>query len=311
MKRIFLSLLTFILLTLSQYAQNQYKNATYGFSAIPPSDWKIYAELKNDEANKMAIIDWGMPTIYSDLEKSNIENAVSITALAFEKINSIESLIKVDFERTKKIRTSYDSVENEQNPTIICYSIQNKLEYKSKSVYFFKNNIGYIVSFTATPGTYDKNVSKFNEFLKTVTFFTPLKMDSSQFANSVKLKFNGVYYGTAIYKNSDGKNIKTHLYLKFFDDGSVLAKRDNVGEPKEIIEKLKNEKDYDKKGKFNRKGSVLLFELKNIDKISKSIDTSQSDFFYCKLTDENKLYLQITFDSDNMQTSWFDFYEFK
>ena len=307
MKRLLLSLFAFFLLTLSQYAQSQYKNDIYGFSAIPLSDWKIYAEIKDDTKNKMAVIDWGMPEIYSDLEQSKIENAVSITALASEKINSIESLIKTDFERIKPLRISYDSVENEQNPTFIVNTIQNKLKYKSKSVYFYKNKIGYIVDFTATPGTYDKNVGKFNEFLKTVSFFAPIKTDTVKFANNLNFKFNGVYYGKTIIRASDGKNKALYIYLRFFEDGYILSKSDNIGVPNEISETLKSESNYEKKGKYDKKGSEFRFKLANSD----TINASSGDFYYGKLTDENKIFLQITFNGENTQSSWFDFFEFK
>ncbi|MDI9310212.1 MAG: hypothetical protein QM535_08350 [Limnohabitans sp.] len=46
----------------------------------------------------------------------------------------------------------------------------NGLKYQGKSYFVFKNGIGYIITFMATPGTYNKNIKVFEEFYKNVNF---------------------------------------------------------------------------------------------------------------------------------------------
>ncbi|MGZ3767583.1 MAG: hypothetical protein ACXVA2_23165, partial [Mucilaginibacter sp.] len=52
----------------------------------------------------------------------------------------------------------------------IVFSTINGLKYKGKSYFEFKNNIGYVINFTATPGTFDKNLTVFEKFYLNIRF---------------------------------------------------------------------------------------------------------------------------------------------
>ena|SRR5688572_5426498 len=47
------------------------------------------------------------------------------------------------------------------------------LEYKTLTTYRFENGIGYVIGFTATHGTFDKNLPKYHEFLEKLEFVKP------------------------------------------------------------------------------------------------------------------------------------------
>jgi hypothetical protein len=59
--------------------QTIYENNSYRFRAKIPIDWTLYGEIKNDTVKNYSIVGWGLPKVYSDLEKTEIENAISIT----------------------------------------------------------------------------------------------------------------------------------------------------------------------------------------------------------------------------------------
>ncbi len=144
-----------------------YRNEIYHFSVFIPTNWKLYGQIKNDTVNHKAIADWGLPKVYSELEKTEIENSISITAYNQTKITSIESLIASEYFRINPAETALEVDKSNPNSRII-YTTKNGLEFKGKSYYIYKNGIGYVVTFMATPGTYDKNIQIFEEFYNNI-----------------------------------------------------------------------------------------------------------------------------------------------
>ncbi len=161
-------LLVLVSLSVSLFCQTEYKNEKYGFSAQVPSDWKVYGELKDDHVHHRAIIDWGMPKVYSELEKHKIENAVTITAYKREDIKNMDDLIQHEYSRISKTITSHEVLDSLNSHLVFTRNMG--ITYQTKIVFVYKNQIGYVIAFTATPGTYDINLSKFDDFVKTITF---------------------------------------------------------------------------------------------------------------------------------------------
>jgi len=147
----------------------EYKNEVYKFSVQVPNDWKLYGQIVDDKRNHKAIVDWGLPRIYSELEKTNIENSISITAYKKNDINSVEELITFEYLRINPTETALEIDSKHRNARIIHFS-KNGVEFKGKSYYVFKNGISYVVNFMATPGTFDKNIVKFEEFYNQINF---------------------------------------------------------------------------------------------------------------------------------------------
>ena len=141
-----------------------YTNEIYRFSAVIPENWKLFGQIKNDTLNHYAIADWGLPKIYSELEKTDIENSISITAYHRPEITSVESLIASEYFRIDPTETALEVDSSSSNSRMIYTTTTNGIKFKGKSYYIFENEIGYIITFMATPGTYDKNIILFEEF---------------------------------------------------------------------------------------------------------------------------------------------------
>lgn len=150
--------------------QSLYSNAKYKFEVKVPDDWSFYHEIKDDNL-PYTIIGWGMPKTYSEPARHEIENAVSITAVQVEEIKCVKDLIAEEQKRTQAITTKRTEVDWGDNcVTLVSNSTIKGIDYISKQYFIFKDGIGYIINFTATPCTYDTNIPKFEEFYKTVDF---------------------------------------------------------------------------------------------------------------------------------------------
>lgn len=147
----------------------EYKNNIYRFSVDIPSNWKLYGQIINDTVHHKAIADWGLPLIYSELEKTKIENSISITAYHRTNINSVDQLIVAEYLRVDPTENAMEVDSAAKNARII-YSTIHGNKYKGKSYFVFRNEIGYVINFMATPGTYDKNVTVFEAFYKSIKF---------------------------------------------------------------------------------------------------------------------------------------------
>lgn len=184
MRQIFV--ITFIGLTLITQAYGQtnskvqtddkagkiYKNEMYRFSATIPSSWKLYGQIINDTINHVAIADWGLPKVYSELEQTEIENSISIIAYRRRDINSIDELIQFEWTRYKRNGPSNKIVlevdKTSPDARIINITEPTGIKYRGKLYFVFQNGIGYVVTFMATPGTYEKNIKVFEEFYENV-----------------------------------------------------------------------------------------------------------------------------------------------
>ena len=149
---------------------NNYVNEAYRFSVTIPDNWKLYGQIKNDTLKHMGIADWGLPKIYSELEKTEIENSISITACQKDDISSVDKLILAEYLRINPTETALEVDKSNPNARLIYTTTPTGLKYQGKSYFVFKNGIGYVVTFMATPGTYDKNIKVFEEFYNGIKF---------------------------------------------------------------------------------------------------------------------------------------------
>lgn len=174
MSRKFLLTLSLFLITISiLFGQTKFQNDLYGFGGQVPDDWHVYGEIKDDVINKRAIIDWGLPKVYSELEKTTIENSVSITAYKRPSLKTIEDLTKIEFGRVANVLVSKELIDSTSYTSYLVFTVRNGLKFKSKLTFVFKNDVGYVLNFTATPGTYDINLLKFDNFVKSLQVFEP------------------------------------------------------------------------------------------------------------------------------------------
>lgn len=157
----------------SDYYKNSskvaYKNAAYSFSVSYPSEWPVHREIMSDTVYKSAIIQLGMPKIYSEIEKTEIENSISIRAFKSESIHNIQDLIRNEYLR---INPSTTALKHEQgigeNARIVYHNAPNGAKYQGKIYFKFQNELSYVITFMATPGTFEKNLDRFEQFYLTL-----------------------------------------------------------------------------------------------------------------------------------------------
>jgi len=147
----------------------EYVNNFYHFSVAIPDNWKLYGQILNDTVNHRAIADWGIPMVYSDVENAEIENSISITAYKKENIRTVDALILSEYLRLDPAKYAMEVDSTTENARLIYGTINGK-NYKGKSYFVFKNGIGYVINFMATPGTFDKNLAVFEKFCTIIRF---------------------------------------------------------------------------------------------------------------------------------------------
>ncbi|EDM42901.1 hypothetical protein SCB49_11412 [unidentified eubacterium SCB49] len=147
----------------------EYKNAEYSFSVSYPTEWNIHREILNDTVYKSAFIQLGMPKIYSEFEKTEIENSVTIRAFESESINNIKDLILNEYLRIDPTTTALEAEQGiGKNARIIYHDAPNGTKYKGKTYFKYQNGLSYVITFMATPGTFQKNLNKFEQFYLTL-----------------------------------------------------------------------------------------------------------------------------------------------
>ncbi|MBL4656940.1 MAG: hypothetical protein JKX73_02990 [Flavobacteriales bacterium] len=307
MTKIILILLTVLTATINTlYGQSKYQNDKYGFSGQVPDDWHVYAEIKDDPANKKAIIDWGLPKVYSKLEKTSIENAVSITAYKKPDIKTIDDLIKFEFERIGHVLVSKELNDTIQRPSYVVITLRNGLNYKSKVAFVFQNNIGYVLSFTATPGTYDLNISKFDSFVNDLQFFEP-KESKQQTASKADIRFDGLYVVKTGELNIPNNKMGIYTYIRFYDDGTVYTQAVNSYDPKKVSEWFGKDGRFERKGTYKIDGAGITFTVTNDESPDKQLEGAKTDKYGGKITDQNKLFLEVKYESGEFKDFWFEF----
>jgi len=299
---LFIALLS---ITSAFFAQVSYQNDSYGFEAQVPEDWHVYAEIKDDQANKVALINWGLPKVYSELENASIENAVSVVAYKRSNIKNTDDLINLELERTKDILESKERIQSSSNVAYIMTAVINGLTYKSKVTFVFKNDIGYVITFTATPGTYDMNLGKYDDFRKELTFFVPKETKKSTSTNLVR--YDGLYVAkTGVIKIPDNK-MDIYTYIRFYEDGTVYTQAVTGYAPEKVITWLGKEGRFERKGNFVLKGAEINFTVTNDESSDRLLEGARTDEYRGKITDENKLFLMVELNGGETKDVWFEF----
>lgn len=140
----------------------------FGFVAHAPDDWKVFGER---ERPGQMLLDFGLPKIWSEVEKQDIENSVFI--LARRDARSLEDLISDEDERVANIRLSKEAVPVKTGKAFVVVTKTDGLEYKTLSTYRFENGVGYVIGFTATQGTFERNLPKYQAFVEKLEFVAP------------------------------------------------------------------------------------------------------------------------------------------
>ena len=166
----------------------QYVAPAFGYCVHVPPNWRIHNEYDDDT---VAIISFGLPPMWSELEQQEIENAIAVFARKRSNVLSVQDVIDLDLKRVADILISSTEVDLEFGKAQRLITRIDGHTYMSLAAYRFENGVGYAFSFTATEGTYNRNRERFIEFLSTVEFFAPdseaVKVYPSRFQEALLL----------------------------------------------------------------------------------------------------------------------------
>jgi len=148
----------------------QYVVPSCGYRVVVPLDWSIHAEYDDDTVSRVS---FGLPPIWSDLEQQEIENAIAVIAHRRSDLSSVQDVVDLERLRHQHILISSTDVDLQFGRAQRMITEIRGLQYISLVVCRLENGVGYVFSFTATEGTYDRNRERFIEFLSMVEFFPP------------------------------------------------------------------------------------------------------------------------------------------
>jgi hypothetical protein len=306
MKNFLLFLVAVSVLTVSPLrSQHTYTNTAYGFSAEVPDNWHIYAEIKNDRFNNRAIIDWGLPEVFSKLEGGNIENAVTITAYRRDDIHNVTDLMHLEFERIKNILVSKEQISTEPYISYLLTTSINGLLYKTKTAFTYTNGIGYIFVFTSTPGTYDINLPQFDTLLRHVRFTPPIDTPIENLSAGVR--YDGLYIARTATTTIDSKTVDIYTFLRFYKDGGVYTQTATSDNVQQISTWFNRDGKFERKGVYTIRGSEISFTVSNDGLPDRALEGARTDTYNGQLTDGDRLYLQVSLNGTATHDYWFDF----
>lgn len=285
-----------ILSAMQIQTRTTYTNAAYGFSVDVPANWHIYAEIKNDQFNNRAIIDWGLPAVHSPNEGGDIENAVTITAYKRDDITNVADLMHLEFQRLADILVDRQQLSTEPYISYLVTTSRNGLIFKAKEAFAYANGIGYIFVFTSTPGTYDINIPQFDTLLGHIRLFPPTVTPLAE--TSVALRFDGLYTAKTGTSTIDSSTVDTYTFLRFYDDGTVYTRMVSSTGVHTVDASFGRNGTFDRKGAYTIRGSELSFTV---------TDSVQTEVYHGQITDGDRLYLQVSSDGKGKRELWFDF----
>ncbi len=146
----------------------------YRFNASP--DWELYAVQQDGMFKKQAIVVLNLPPTWSDVEQQEIKNAISIFAKEDDGIHTLADALSEFKKATPAARRVKGQKEGEAKSSPVAFDYdpkQGKLTYKKRTVIMFRKSITYQLDFTATPGTFDKNLPLFSAFCASIQFLDP------------------------------------------------------------------------------------------------------------------------------------------
>ena len=120
--------------------------------------------------------------MWSEIEKQSIENAISVYAKEREAIETLGMAVEEFLARIPSAKSSDPIKSEDVDPHRIKFTYEQSdsgLTYKKQSVIVFHNGISYQIDFTATPGTFDKNLPVFTAFCDAIEFIEKAMPDEA------------------------------------------------------------------------------------------------------------------------------------
>lgn len=153
-------------------AHPSFERAAQGWRARVPSDWEFLGEVAEEQPNGwMDKVVFELPPVWSELEGQSIANAVAITAIRRHGVSGVAS-----FQFEHSILHPDDPRKLvEGNPRLATRDTVNweGLDYEVQLEFAVRDRMGYVIGFTATPGTFAINYPLFRALSDSLELFEP------------------------------------------------------------------------------------------------------------------------------------------
>ena len=169
----------------------------------------------------------------------------------------------------------------------------------------YKNDIGYVINFTATPGTYSINLSKFENFVSELEFFESIETQNN-FYDVTKINVAGLYIAKTLEMEIAGNEVEIFTYLRFYDDGSVYAQAVSSYAPKNVSRWFGKDGSFEKNGRYSTKNDSIYFIVNNNESPDIRLEGPLSNSFEGLIIDKDNLVLSIKYPEGEIE-----FHDFK
>lgn len=155
-----------------QSASPSFERAEFGWRASVPSTWTMLGELDDDLPNgTLHKTVFELPKVWSELEGQAIANAVSVSAIRRHVASDARSF---QFEHSI-LHPDLPHKLLDGNPRLGSRGTVNwdGLDYEVQLEYVVLDQMGYVLEFIATPGTFETNYPLFRAFSDSLELYEP------------------------------------------------------------------------------------------------------------------------------------------
>jgi hypothetical protein len=142
-----------------------YKRPCSGLVVMVPEGLKLSAEYVDGDSLEAV---FRFPAAWSEKKQEGVVNAAAVHAYRKPFIRSLKELIRYEFKNRKESGHRLISKKKADATTGRAFVTEEEwggIRYKSLTHFRYENGTGYVVIFSSTPGTYDRNLPGFEAFL--------------------------------------------------------------------------------------------------------------------------------------------------
>lgn len=151
-------------------------NPRFGYRFIASPDWKLAGIQQDGGFSNRSVVVLTLPPIWSETEQQEIRNAFSLFAKEDVGIQSLVNAVADFKQMSPAAKDAKDNSEEGSNPDRVTLDYdqqEGSLTYSKRTVIIYQNRMTYHVEFTATPGTFDKNLPLFSAFCNSIQYQIP------------------------------------------------------------------------------------------------------------------------------------------
>lgn len=122
-----------------------------------------------------------------------------------------------------------------------------------------------------------------------------------------EVRFDGFYIAKTAVIEIPNNDLNIFTYLRFYEDGTVYTQTVSDYDPKKVSKWFGKHGRFERKGTYKIEGSSITFHVTNDESTDKKLEGAMSNKYIGKILDEDKLELEVTFDSGVVKKSIYGF----